>query len=225
MKKLLTALLLAAFGFGCTAAPNSNSSRVSEPVAAKTAEQSNQTVPAIDKTTGAWDLKETENSYLVTVSRTGRMPNGLIQALFLIRCAKTENTNSGFEFIVSDAAQFPYFNFDYFEGPNAPAQKKKTVTIATSKTEPKLTSKSSVKLTWKFAVSGSYGCNADAKSFCFTENLENVPNPLPQVAKYIADGGFSTTVTVSDNQNEIKSEFPPIDPASEAAKVLKTCRF
>lgn len=217
MRKTLRLPLLLAFCLSCAVQQNPNISKISDEIETKTVKQENQNDSSVDRTSQTWELRETETASIVSISGTIETPTGPIQTLFLMRCAKTENGVSDFNYIVRDSGQIPNFNFGYFEGPNAPAQKKQLVSIEASNTE--------AKMTWRFSVSGRYGCNDEANAFCFSENLENIPDPLAQVAHFIAKGQIVPTFTVSDNQNVIKNKFPPIDPTSEAAKVLKSCRL
>jgi hypothetical protein len=163
-----------------------------------------------------------EYARIARVSAVGKTPDGEAYTFLKLECptkGNKENPVISFEYSVSNPDKIPGFNFDYFEGPNAPAQEKKLVEIQAN--SPKNN------LYWNFAAAGLYGGYAEVIAFAFSPSTSNKPDKTTQFAQMIADGSTEVTVTVhdyQDNQKVIKTTFPAIDPSSNVARVLNGCR-
>jgi hypothetical protein len=156
------------------------------------------------------------------VLAVGKTPDGEAFTSLTLHCPTKkdkENPVISFEYSVNNPDKIPSFNFDYFEGPNAPVLERKLVEIQANSPRGNLY--------WNFVAAGWYGGFAEVIAFVFSPSTSNKPDKTAQFVRMIAEGSTEVTITVhdyQDNQKVIKTTFPAIDPSSNVARVLNGCR-
>ena len=152
------------------------------------------------------------------ISAIGKTPDGETQTIFWLQCPAEKNNLVSINYLVQNSSKISNFNFDDFEGPDAPVQNKKLVEIrATSSHET---------LSFRTAVAGSYGAVEDLPAFVF--ELGTIKqDKIMQLAQMVAKGSTKITFVVHDNrdyQKTVETTFPAIDAAGDVAKTLNGCR-
>lgn len=167
-----------------------------------------------------WAITMNETYMRKAVVRSvGKSPNGEVDTTFELQCPTKENQVTTFTYKVWNPRQIPNFNFDYFEGPDAPALKEKLVSIQAHSPDKSLD--------WQFSTAGLYGGFAEIIAFEFSPSTFNKPDKTAQLAQMIAKGSTEVIITVQDNRDKnktIKSTFPAINPKSDVANILAGCR-
>ena len=166
--------------------------------------------------TQTWKVNVNDsNARIASVSANGKTPNGEVQTLFNLQCPPEQNPLVSIEYIVRDSNKTLRFSFDDFEGPDAPAQKKKLVEIRAISPYNNLS--------FHTAVSGYYVAD---EMFAF--GLGTIKqDQISQLARMVAEGSTEVTFIIHDYRDyrkTIETTFPAIDVSSDVAKTLNGCR-
>lgn len=167
-----------------------------------------------------WLLRESNpNMRIATVGSIGISPNGDVETILEIQCPTEKNSVTNISLIVQKAHSITNFDFESFEGPDAPNLRKNLVEIETWPETPNLR--------WLAQVTGGYGGNDEPDSFMFSLSSLNKPDRAVEFARIIADGKSGLRVIVHDGKDDkktIEAAFPSIDPTGSVAKWLNGCR-
>lgn len=158
------------------------------------------------------------NGRVAEVSAKGKTPDGEVQTTLQLQCPTEKNSVIVFVYNVS-TDKISSFDFDYFEGPGAPALKRKLVEIQANSPQKNLY--------WNYSVAGGFGGNGIGSEFFFSPSTNNKPDKTAQIAQMIAKGSTEVIITVHDPQDQkkvIKTTFPAINSSSEVARILNGCR-
>ena len=215
-------IVLAIFFTCCSASAvqeNSNSVVMQTPVIAQTDKNSDSTRKLNDSISNTWQMRINDSKVrTAVVMANSKTPNGEAQAIFWLQCLANPNYVVSIDFIVRDTSKITGFNFDDFEGPDAPAQRKKLVEFRAVSPQSNLS--------FRASVAGGYGGAGEPDAFFFTPDATNRDKDI-QLARMIAKGSTKVTVVVHDyrnNQKTIEATFPAIDASSDVAKMLNGCR-
>lgn len=165
-----------------------------------------------------------EYAQIARVSAIGDSPDGEIYTTLIVECSISslnegkKNSVLRFSYSIDNPDKISSFDFNYFEGPNAPALEKKLVEIQANSSQKNIF--------WRFATSGRLGGYAEVIAFVLTPSPYNKPDRTVEFAQMIAKGSTEVTITVHDSQDDkklIKTIFPAIDPSSEVARILDGC--
>lgn len=153
-----------------------------------------------------------DNPYgrIAIVSATGRTPDGETSTIFKLQCPAEQNSTATISFLVRNTEKIIGFNFSDFEGPNAPASKKKLVEIEAISPRGRLS--------FKTNTSGWY---AAPNVFVFS------PGTTKSLEHLVAEGSTEVTFIVHDNRNYQKTiamKFPAMDSSSDVVKLLDLLR-
>lgn len=197
----------------------SNSVAPQNLVIAQTNNNSDSTRKLNDSISKTWQMRINDSKVRTAVVMTiGKTPNGEAQTIFWLQCPADPNYVVSIDFIVRDTSKITGFNFDDFEGPDAPAQNKKLVEFRAVSPRGSLS--------FRDSVAGGYGGAGEPDAFFFATGATK-PDKKMQLAQMIAKGSTEVTVIVHDyrnNRNTIETTFPAIDVSSDVAKILNGCR-
>lgn len=158
----------------------------------------------------AWKIvSNNENGRLAIVSAMGKTSAGEVQTSFLLQCPAKENPLIVVHYIVEDPRKVIGFNFDDFEGVDAPAMNEKALEIQANSPRSKISLRT--------AVNGNVGR--------FTAS--SAEPKITQFAQMVAKGATEAIFIMHDSrdyQSTIKTTFPAIDPSGDVAKILNGCR-
>ncbi len=158
---------------------------------------------------------------IAKVNSRATTPDGYVFADLKLQCGPRSGESKSaisFDYEVFDPEKVTSFDFNYFEGPYAPAMQKQMVLIRTkslSKTQE-----------WRFSTAGGYGGYAEQRTFFFSPNTFNSPDRTSEFVRTIAEGGVEVTLIAYDHRDghkTIEATFPPIGVESDVAKLLKGC--
>lgn len=164
-----------------------------------------------------WRHQVNENGLRTArVSAPGTAPNGPAATTLTLQCAPGKDGSVSIQYAVSGTDKIKQFNFGDFEGPGAPASKRRLVQFAVQ------TPRGAVKL--QTAVSGYY---TDQGVFVFElAAANNAVSGATRVADAIRGGAESVTIMVQDSRNlrrTIQTRFPAADAAPAVTETLKGC--
>jgi hypothetical protein len=160
-----------------------------------------------------WQVHTNKYGNTAWVGARGTGPNGEIQATLSIQCPAQKNDLTTIELIVHRTGEIPDFDFDNFEGPDAPNADKDLITIRTDSDTGKSES--------KVSASGWYGGRGEADAFVFAAHISS------RIARDVAVGKVRISFVVQDaNRSErtLEATFPKMDPSSDVATMLNGCR-
>ena len=151
---------------------------------------------------------------IASTTATGKSPDGPIQTTFNVEYSPGKTGVLTVDFVVAGAAKMKGFGFDDFEGPDAPAAKRKLTRVTVEKPGGK-------PVTVNLTVAGWYLDH----SFHFAANEENKnPGDVLKVVRALQAGATRVSVTVTDLHDAKKSlhaEFASADPSAALAKLMK----
>lgn len=151
---------------------------------------------------------------MATTTATGTSPDGPIKATLNVEYSSGKKGVLTLDFVVAGAFKMKGFGFEEFEGPDAPAAKRKLTRITVEKPGGK-------PLTVNVTVAGWYLDD----SFHFAANEENKnPADVLKAVRAMQAGATKVSVTVvdlHDARKTLHADFASADPSAALAKLLK----
>ena len=150
------------------------------------------------------------------ITAEGSSNGRAIHTMLSVECSPGPGGTIGINYFVYNVKSAGSFNFDAFEGPDAPASSKKLVDIDV------VTSHGTIKV--KTAVSGSY---AEYDVFRFGLYAMNTGNSdVKRIAEALMKGANNIIITVHDMKNpalQLKTNFSALNASPAIEKTIKGC--
>ena len=169
------------------------------------------------KSTDDWQLKKEQNGMAAEVAAEARTPDGPAKSTLSFQCSPGKGGTSTITFIVLGAVKMNGFDFDEFEGPDAPAQRRSLVTITAHRPARNLVIRT--------ACSGYYTVSDEGFAFEVT-TMANVSGKVNQLADALIHdaGGISVRVHgLKHPQKVIEADFPTGGSAAVLGEVMRGC--
>jgi hypothetical protein len=166
----------------------------------------------------AWHSEKTLNGTAAEVAGEAQTPDGPAKVTLSFECTPGKGGTSVADFVVLGATKLKGFDFDDFEGPDAPAKSKPLVTFTVHPA-------SGSDVVVNTAVSGSYTVTDGGFAFeAYTK--ANEPGKVTQLTDAIAAGGLSISVLVQSFNHadkSIQATFSTKGAAGIVRDAMKSC--
>lgn len=218
MRKFLVLICFLASCSASTVNEQSKSVSTQNPVVAQANDNSDSTQKLNDSISNIWQMKINNRVRTAVVMTNGKTPNGDAQTILWLQCPTGLNPVVSINYIVRDSNNITDFDFDSFEGPDAPAKEKNLVEIQAVSPHGNLS--------FRILAGGYYGGAGEPDAFVFGTSTTK-QDKIMQLAQMIANGSTEVTFIVHDYldySKTIETKFPVIDPSSDVAKILNGCR-
>lgn len=197
----------------------SNSVAPQNPVIAQTNDNPDSTRKLNDTISKTWQMRINDSKVRTAVVMTnGKTPKDEAQTIFWLQCPANSDYSASINYIVRDTSKITGFDFDSFEGPNAPANEK--ILVEYQAVSP------NGNLSFRDSGGGVFGGAGEGDAFEFETSKIN-QDKIRQLARMIAKGSTEVTVIVHDYKDyskTIETTFPAIDASSDVAKILNGCQ-
>jgi len=172
---------------------------------------------AVSTSRDDWQLKKEQNRTAAEVAAEARTPDGPAKSTLSFHCSPGKGGASTITFIVLGAVKMEGFDFDEFEGPDAPAQRRSLVTITAHRPGRNLVIKTS--------CTGYYTVSDEAFAFEIT-TMANVYGKVNQLSDALIHGATGISVRVrglKHAQKVIEADFPTSGAAAVLGEVMRGC--
>lgn len=164
-----------------------------------------------------WQQQSNEHGLRTAkVSASGDTPDGPAPTTLTVQCAPSKNGTISLLYAIVGTDAIKRFGFADFEGPGAPASKRKLVSVVIK------TSGRSILV--QTAVTGYY---LDASTFVFSFSAPNhLASQVTRVTDAIKSGAKTIIFTVQDSRDrrrKIQTAFPAAGAATVIAETMKGC--
>ncbi|MBN1531224.1 MAG: hypothetical protein JXA20_01040 [Spirochaetes bacterium] len=174
-------------------------------------------VVAVSSASGEWQLSiEKYGLRIAGVSAPGSAKGQPVDTVLRLICRTGPQGTVSLEYTVLRSDLIPFFGFDDFEGPGAPASSQELMEVEVSGPGGTVMEKG--------AAAGSYGNDS---AFTFSMHAMNSETGgVAAIARAIAGGASTITVTVRDMKNRasaIRTEFPATKAAEAVGGAVRGC--
>ena len=150
------------------------------------------------------------------IAARGSANGSAVNTMLSVVCRPGPEGTVSINYTVYDTDNAGGFNFDAFEGPDAPASLKKLMDIYVES--------ASGRIDTKMAVSGSY---IENKAFTFSMSAMNTGRSgARSIAEALANGAKAVRITVHDMHDQsirIRTDFPALNARAVIEKTIKGC--
>jgi hypothetical protein len=164
-----------------------------------------------------WQIKKQQNGTVAEVAADAQTPDGTAKTTISFQCSPGKGGTSTITFVVLGAFRMKGFDFDDFEGPDAPAQRHSQVTITAHRP--------SGDLVIKTACTGYYTVSDEGFAFEIT-TMANVRGKVTQMSDAMIQGATGISVRVQGlkhPQKVIQANFPATGAAAALSQVMQGC--
>src|SRR5260370_6100492 len=164
-----------------------------------------------------WQIKKEQNRTSAEVSADGQTPDGTAKTTLSFQCTPGKGGTSTITFTVLGAFKMKGFDFDDFEGPDAPAQRHAHVTITAHRPAGDLVIKT--------ACTGYYTVSDEGFAFEIS-TMANVRGKVTQFSDALIHGATGISVRVQGlkhPQKIIETNFPAAGAAAALTQVMQRC--
>jgi hypothetical protein len=165
-----------------------------------------------------WHSQKTLNGMAAEVAGEAQTPDGPAKVTLSFECTPGKGGTSVVDFVVLGATKLTGFDFDDFEGPDAPAKNKPLVTFTVQPVKGNEVIVTTV-------VSGSY--TVTDQGFAFEAyNMANEPGKVTQLSDAIAAGASSISVRVQGfkhSEKTLQATFSTNGAAEIVKQAMKAC--
>src|SRR5580704_2330441 len=166
-----------------------------------------------------WHSEKTINGMAAEVAGEAQTPDGPAKVTLSFECTPGKGGTNSVVFVVLGATKLKGFDFDNFEGPDAPASAKPLVTFTVHRT-------SGADVVVKTTASGSYTVTDQGFAFEVSTAANVREGKVAQLTDAIARGGASISVRVQgfkDPQKTIQVTFSTAGAAEVVSQAMKAC--
>jgi hypothetical protein len=164
-----------------------------------------------------WHASKTISGMEAVVDGQAQTPDGPAKVQLSFTCTPGRGGTSGVSFVVLGATKLTGFDFDDFEGPDAPAAEKPLVTFTVHK--------AGGDVVVHTACSGSFTVSGGGFSFD-TYNMTNTRGKVTELSDALIAGATSISVRVQglkNPQKTIEATFQASGAAEALRQVMKAC--
>jgi hypothetical protein len=181
------------------------------------AEPSKPAAHALDR--DDWHSEKTINGMAAEIAGQAQTPDGPAKVRLSFECTAGKGGTNSVVFVVLGATKLKGFDFDNFEGPDAPASAKPLVTFTVHRT-------SGADVVVKTTASGSYTVTDEGFAFEVSTAANAREGKVAQLTDAVVRGAASISVRVQgfkDPQKTIQVTFSTNGAAEVVGQAMKAC--
>ncbi len=166
---------------------------------------------------GDWQVKKEQNGMAAEVAADGQTPDGTAKTTLSFQCSPGKGGTSTITFIVLGAFKMKGFDFDDFEGPDAPAQRHAQVTLTTHRLAGDLVIKT--------PCTGYYTVSDEGFAFEIT-TMASVRGKVTQLSDALIQGATGISIRIKGLKHPekiIEANFPATGAAAALTQVMQGC--
>ena len=172
-----------------------------------------ETTPSADD----WQVRKQQYNTTAEVAADGQTPDGAAKTTLSFQCTSGKGGASTITFIVLGAFKMKGFDFDDFEGPDAPAQRHAQVTITAHRPGGDLVIRT--------ACTGYYTVSDEGFAFEIT-TMANVRGKVTQLSDALINGATGISIHIKGLKHPekiIEATFPTAGAPAALTQVMQAC--
>jgi hypothetical protein len=174
-------------------------------------------VPASARAVEDWQVKTLANGSAAEVAVDAQTPDGPAKSTLSFQCSPGKGGTSTITFIVLGAAKMKGFDFDEFEGPDAPAQRRALVTLTAHRPAGDLVIRT--------ACTGYFTVSDEGFAFEVTI-MANVRGKVTRLSDALIHGATGISIHIrglKHPEKNIEATFPATGAAAALTQVMRGC--
>jgi hypothetical protein len=169
------------------------------------------------KFANAWQLKNQDNGVVAQAAAEAKTPDGQARSTLSFQCTSGKGGASTIEFVVAGAVAMKGFDFDEFEGPDAPAQRHALVTLTAHRPAGDLVIRTS--------CTGFYTVSDEGFAFEVT-TMANVHGKVSRLSDALIRGATSISIRIrglKHVEKTIAATFPADGAPAILGQIMAGC--
>ena len=169
------------------------------------------------KSANAWQIKNQDNGVVAEAAAEAKTPDGPARSTLSFQCTSGKGGASTIEFTVAGAVAMKGFDFDEFEGPDAPAQRHALVTLTAHRRAGDLVIRTS--------CTGFYTVSDEGFAFEVT-TMANVHGKVSQLSDALIHGATSISIRIrglKHAEKTIEATFPADGAPAILGQIMAGC--